>query len=472
MNVTEIGTNKSRIHCKSKGCHQKDSAEHEGYDGALTEKRITENNNTNADSRENKILEQILNAENLNKAYKQVKKNKGAHGVDGMKVENLLQYLQDNGKELREIIRKGKYSLSPVRRVETPKDSRKMRKLGIPTAVDIVIQQATMQILSPMFEPQFSETSYGFRPKRSAKDAIKKSCEYANEGYTYVVDMDLEKFFDVVNQSKMIEIISRTVKDGRVVLLINKYLKAGVIVGKRFEETDIGLAQGGNFSPLCSNIMLNELDKELEKRGIKFVRYADDMLLFAKCRRSAERILANIIPYIEDKLKLKVNREKTCVAYIRKIKFLGYGFYPSKTGIKARVHSKSIAKMKNRIKEITARSNALGYENLKKELKAYVTGWVNYFKLADMKKMLTTTDQWLRRRIRMYSWKRWKKVKTRYKMLRKLRLNHNDARKYSCTRKGYWRIANSQILNCTITDKRLRDAGYTFFLDYYKTVRA
>lgn len=471
MNVTKIGLIKSRIHCESNGYRQRDNAEHKGYDGALTEKRITENNITNADSGVDRILEQILSAENLNKAYKQVKKNKGAHGVDGMKVENLLQYLKDNGNELREIIRRGKYSPSPVRRVEIPKDNGKMRKLGIPTAVDRVIQQATMQVLSPMFEPQFSETSYGFRPKRSAQDAIKKSCEYANEGYTYVVDMDLEKFFDVVNQSKMIEIISRTVKDGRVVSIINKYLKAGVVVNKRFEETDIGLAQGGNISPLCSNIMLNELDKELEKRGIRFVRYADDMLLFAKCKRSAERILTHIVPYIENKLKLKVNKEKTSVAYIGKIKFLGYGFYPSKIGIKARVHSKSIAKMRNRIREITARNNALGYENLKKELKQYVTGWINYFKLADMKNMLTNTDQWLRRRIRLYIWKRWKKVKTRYQMLRKLGLNHNNAKKYSCTRKGYWRIANSQIVNCTITDKRLREAGYTFFVDYYKTVR-
>ena len=472
MNVTEIGINKSRIHCESNGYRQRDNAEHKGFDGALTEKRITENNITNADSRGDRVLEQILSSENLNRAYKQVKKNKGAHGVDGMKVENLLQHLKDNGKELRETIEKGKYRPSPVRRVEIPKDNGKTRKLGIPTAVDRVIQQAIMQVLSPMFEPQFSETSYGFRPRRSAQDAIKKSKEYANEGYTYVVDMDLEKFFDVVNQSKMIEIISRTVKDGRVISLVNKYLKAGVVVNRRFEETDIGLAQGGNISPLCSNIMLNELDKELERRGIRFVRYADDMLLFAKCKRSAERILANIIPYIESKLKLKVNREKTSVSYIGRIKFLGYGFYPSKVGIKARVHSKSIVKMKNRIREITARNNALGYENLKKELKEYVTGWINYFKLADMKSMLSTTDQWLRRRIRMYIWKRWKKVKTRYKMLRKLGLNQNNAKKYSCTRKGYWRIANSQILNCTITDKMLRDAGYTFFSNYYKTVRA
>jgi RNA-directed DNA polymerase len=472
MKVTEIGIKESRIRCCSNGYRQRDNAEHEGYGGALTEKKITENNIANANSRGDRILEQILSSQNLNRAYKQVKKNKGAHGVDGMKVENLLQYLKDNGNELRETIQKGKYRPSPVRRVEIPKENGKMRKLGIPNAVDRVIQQATMQVLSPMFEPQFSETSYGFRPRRSAQDAIKKSKEYANEGYTYVVDMDLEKFFDVVNQSKIIEIISRTVKDGRVISLINKYLKAGVVVNKRFEETDIGLAQGGNISPLCSNIMLNELDKELERRGIRFVRYADDMLLFAKCKRSAERILANIVPYIENKLKLRVNREKTSVSYIGRIKFLGYAFYPSKAGIKARVHSKSVVKMKNRIREITARNNALGYENLKKKLKEYVTGWINYFKLADMKNLLVSIDQWLRRRIRMYIWKRWKKVKTRYKMLRKLGLDHNNARKYSCTRKGYWHIANSQIVNCTITDKRLRGAGYTFFLDYYKIIRA
>lgn len=472
MNVTEIRTKKSRIHCCNNGCCQRDSAEHEGYGGALTEKRITENNITNANSQENRILEQILSADNLNRAYKQVKRNKGVHGVDGMEVENLLQYLKDNGNKLRETILMGKYNPSPVRRVEIPKDNGKMRKLGIPTAVDRVIQQAIMQILSPMFEPQFSETSYGFRPKRSAQNAIKKCREYANEGYTYVVDMDLEKFFDVVNQSKMIEIISRTVKDGRVVSLINKYLKAGAIVNKKFEETKLGLAQGGNISPLCSNIMLNELDKELEKRGIRFVRYADDTILFAKCKRSAERILRNILPYIENKLKLRVNREKTNVSYIGRIKFLGYGFYTSRAGIKARVHSKSIAKMKSRIKEITSRSNSLGYEILKKKLKEFVTGWINYFKLADMKTLLTRVDQWLRRRLRMYIWKRWKKVKTRYEMLKRLGFNHSSARKYSCTRKGYWHISNSQILSCTITDNRLRKAGYTFFMDYYKTVIA
>lgn len=276
MKVTKIGTKESRIPCCGKGCPQRDSAEHEGYAGAPTDKRITENNNTDADRKEDRLLERILSRENLNAAYKQVKKNKGAHGIDGMEVEHLLQYLKENGEELKKSVLDGKYHPNPVRRVEIPKDNGKMRTLGIPTAVDRVIQQAIAQELSPFFEPQFVETSYGFRPKRSAHDALRKCKEYANQGYTYVVDMDLEKFFDTVNQSKMIEILSRTVKDGRVISLIHKYLVAGAMNRGKFEETKLGLIQGGNVSPLCSNIMLNELDHELECRGIRFVRYADD----------------------------------------------------------------------------------------------------------------------------------------------------------------------------------------------------
>jgi group II intron reverse transcriptase/maturase len=283
--------------------------------------------------------------------------------------------------------------------------------------------------------------------------------------------MDLEKFFDTVNQSKMIEILSRTIKDGRVISLIHKYLRAGAVNRGKFEETKLGLVQGGNVSPLCSNIMLNELDQELKRRGIRFVRYADDLLLFARTKRSAQRMLEHIVPFIEGKLLLRINREKTVVAYIGKIKFLGYGFYASKGGIKFRVHAKSVSKMKAKVKELTARSNGLGYERLKQKLKQFITGWVNYFKLADMKKLLETTDKWLRRRIRMYIWKQWKKVRTRYAMLKKLGLDHDTAFKFACTRKGYWRVANSQILNVTVTDARLRRTGYTFFSDYFKAVQ-
>ena len=471
MNVTKIGKKESRKPCCGKGWPQKDSAEHERYAGALTDKRITENNSTNADRKEDGLLEVILSASNLNRAYKQVKKNKGAHGVDGMEVEYLLQYLKDNGDELRKSILDGKYRPNPVRRVEIPKDNGKMRQLGIPTVVDRLVQQAVAQILSPIFEPQFAETSYGFRPKRSAHDALRKCKEYANQGYTYVVDMDLERFFDTVNQTKMVEILSRTIKDGRVISLIHKYLTAGVMNRGKYEETRLGLVQGGNISPLCSNIMLNELDHELERRGVRFVRYADDVILFAKTKRSAQRIMEHILPYIENYLQLKVNRTKTEVAYIREIKFLGYGFYPSNDGIKFRVHAKSISKMKAKVKEITSRNNGLGYEKLKLKLKQFITGWVNYFKLADMKKLTKAIDQWLRRRLRMYIWKRWKRIRTRYAMLKRLGLEHEKAFMFACTRKGYWRIANSPILNLTVTDNRLRKSGYTFFTDYYKTVK-
>ena len=471
MNVTGVGTKESRIPCCSKGCRQRDNAEHEGYDGALTDVRITENNITNADRIGNGLLEEILSTDNLNKAYKRVKSNKGAHGVDGMEVEHLLQYLKDNGEELTKSILDGKYRPNPVRRVEIPKDNGKMRKLGIPTAVDRVVQQAIAQRLSPMFEPQFCETSYGFRPNRSAHDALKKCKEYADQGYTYVVDMDLEKFFDTVNQSKMIEILSRTVKDGRVISLIHRYLIAGAMNKGRFEETDKGLVQGGSISPLCSNIMLNELDHELGGRGIRFVRYADDMLLFARTKRSAKRMLEHILPFIEKKLLLKVNREKTTVAYIGKVKFLGYGFYPAKEGIKFRVHTKSISKMRAKVKDITARSSGIGYDLLKLKLKQFIMGWVNYFKLADMKNLLEKTDQWLRRRLRMFIWKQWKRVRTRFAMLRKLGLDHRTATKFANTRKGYWCIANSHILATTVTDNRLRKSGYTFFLDICKSVK-
>lgn len=471
MNVTKIGTKESRKPCCGKGWPQKDSAEHERYAGALTDKRITENNSTNADRKEDGLLEEILSASNLNRAYKQVKKNKGTHGVDGMEVEYLLQYLKDNGDELIKSILDGKYRPNPVRRVEIPKDNGKMRQLGIPTVVDRLVQQAVAQILSPIFEPQFAETSYGFRPKRSAHDALRKCNEYANQGYTYVVDMDLERFFDTVNQTKMVEILSRTIKDGRVISLIHKYLTAGVMNRGKYEETRLGLVQGGNISPLCSNIMLNELDHELERRGVRFVRYADDVILFAKTKRSAQRIMEHILPYIENYLQLKVNRTKTEVAYIGEIKFLGYGFYPSNDGIKFRVHAKSISKMKAKVKEITSRNNGLGYEKLKLKLKQFITGWVNYFKLADMKKLTKAIDQWLRRRLRMYIWKRWKRIRTRYAMLKRLGLEHEKAFMFACTRKGYWRIANSPILNLTVTDNRLRKSGYTFFTDYYKTVK-
>ena len=449
---------------------QKDRAEPEGYAGEQTFIWMTENNITNADRPEYGLLEQILSPTNLNAAYKQVKRNKGSRGVDKMDVESLKDYLVDNKETLIASILIGTFCPNPVRRVEIPKDNGKMRMLGIPTVVDRVVQQAIMQVLSPIYEKQFSNNSYGFRPKRSAHQALNQCKNHITDGYRYAIDMDLEKFFDTVNQSKLIEVLSRTIKDGRVVSLIHKYLKAGVVVRNKFEETKVGVPQGGPLSPLLSNIMLNELDKELEQRGHRFVRYADDMVILCKSKRSAERTLTNIVHYIEDKLFLKVNKEKTVVAYISKIKFLGYAFYINKGEGRLRVHAKSLSKMKDRIKTLTSRSNGWGNDRRKESLRQYITGWVNYFKLADMKTLLPRVDEWYRRRLRMVIWKQWKRIRTRLHNLIKLGVKKYKAWEFANSRKSYWRTANSPILNTSITNDRLKQAGYIFFTDYYRKV--
>jgi len=444
-------------------------AEPEGFAGGQTFIWMTENKPTNANKPEYGLLEQILSPTNLNRAYKRVRSNRGSGGIDKMEVESLQDYLVRHKDQLLRSILDGKYRPNPVRRVEIPKE-KGTRKLGIPTVVDRVIQQAIAQVLSPIYEKQFSENSYGFRPKRNAHQALNRCRSYITDGYIYAVDMDLEKFFDTVNQSKLIEVLSRTVKDGRVISLIHKYLNAGVVLHNKFEETRIGVPQGGPLSPLLSNVMLNELDKELERRGHRFVRYADDLVILCKSKRSAERTLANIVPYIEEKLFLRVNREKTATAYISKVKFLGYSFYVSKGEGRLRVHPKSIAKMKERIRKLTSRSNGWGYERRKEALRQYITGWVNYFKLADMKKLLGSVDEWYRRRLRMVIWKQWKRIRTRRRNLIKPGITEYQAWEFANTRKGHWHTAKSPILNWSVTSKRLRQAGFVFFLDYYRVV--
>jgi len=431
--------------------------------------RITENNFTNVDRPQHGLLEEILSPSNLNKAYRRVKGNNGAGGVDGMGADELLTYLTTHKDALLESILNGIYRPNPVRRVEIPKDNGKKRQLGIPTVVDRVIQQAIAQILSPLFERQFSATSYGFRPKRSAHQALRKCQEFIDDGYIYAIDMDLEKFFDTVNQSKLVEVLSRTIKDGRVISLIHKYLRAGAVVRSKFEETEIGVPQGGPLSPLLSNIMLNELDKELESRGHRFARYADDCAIFCKSKRSAERTLANIVPFIEGKLFLKVNREKTVVEHVRGIKFLGYSFYVYNGKGRLRVHPKSFAKLKETLRVLTSRSNGWGNDKRKEKLKQFITGWVNYFKLADMKKYLMNLDSWLRRRLRMIIWKQWKRVRTRLRNLIKLGIPKFKAYQFANTRKGYWRTAKSPILSTSIRSDSLVRAGYTFFSDCYRS---
>jgi RNA-directed DNA polymerase len=456
---------------KKETCPQKNRTESEGYVGGQTFMWITENNLTDTDRLGYGMLEYILSPSNLNAAYLRVKRNKGAGGVDKMEVESLKDYLVANKDELVTLILRGKYRPNPVRRVEIPKDNGQKRQLGIPTVVDRVVQQAIAQALMPLYEPQFSDHSYGFRPKRNAHQALKKCRDYITEGYGYAVDLDLEKFFDKVNHSKLVEVLSRTIKDGRVVSLIHKYLNAGVQVGGSFEASELGVPQGGPLSPLLSNIMLNELDKELERRGHKFVRYADDMVILCRNERSAERVMGSIIRFIEDKLFLKVNMEKSQTVPVSKVKFLGYSFYKTKGEGRLRIHPKSVAKMKARLKELTSRSNGWGNDRRKEALRQYIIGWVNYFKLADMQSLLLRIDEWYRRRIRMVIWKQWKRIKTKLANLAKLGVMKPKAWEWANTRKGYWRIANSFILSTTITTDRLRQAGYVFLSDYYQKVR-
>jgi len=456
----------------TKTCPQNNRTESEGYAGGQTFMWITENNTTNNDRLGCGMLEYILSPTNLKSAYQQVRRNKGAGGVDRMEVGSLKDYLVSHKDELITSILKGKYRPNPVRRVEIPKENTsKKRQLGIPTVVDRVIQQAIAQVLTPIYEPQFSVNSYGFRPGRNAHQALRKCQEYITEGYIYAVDIDLEKFFDKVSHSKLIEVLSRTIKDGRVISLIHKYLNAGVITNDRYEPSEQGVPQGSPLSPLLSNVMLNELDRELERRGHRFVRYADDGAIFCKSMRSAERTLRNIITFIEKKLFLKVNREKSHVAHISKIKFLGYSFYRVKGQGRLRIHPKSVQKMKARIKTLTSRSNGWGNKRRKESLRQYIVGWVNYFKLADMDKLLIRIDEWYRRRLRMVIWKQWKRIRTRLANLIKLGVKKSKAWQWANTRKGYWHIANSFILTTTITTERLKKAGYVFLSDYYRKVR-
>lgn len=418
----------------------------------------------------NNLLEKILDRNNLNLAYKKVVSNKGSHGVDGMKVDELLPYLKQNGESLKASILEGTYRPSPVRRVEIPKPDGGKRLLGIPTAIDRMIQQATAQILIPIFENIFSDSSYGFRPKRDAKQAILKSKEYIEQGYKWVVDIDLAKYFDTVNHDKLMALVAREIKDKRVLKLIRLFLQSGVMINGIVMETEEGCPQGSPISPLLGNIMLNELDKELERRGHKFCRYADDCNIYVRSRKAGERVMKSITKYLEDKLKLKVNKEKSAVDRPWKRKFLGFTFYQWYGKIGIRVHEKSVAKFKNKIKEITKRSNGWSMEHRLLKLRQLIIGWINYFGIADMVRLVKSLDEWIRRRIRMCFWKQWKKIKTKYYNLKKLGASEEKAWQYANTRKSYWRISNSPILNTTLTNAYLEKIGYTSIYKRYKLV--
>ena len=417
------------------------------------------------------LLEKVLDDNNLFEAYKQVYKNKGVSGIDGVTVDELGKYMYLHKEEIKEQIRKRKYKPSPVRRVYIPKENGDKRGLGIPTVVDRLIQQAIVQVLSPIYERRFSETSYGFRPKRSCEMAIVKLLEYFNDGYTWIVDIDLQKFFDTVCHDKLISIIMKTIHDGELVSLIRKYLVSGVMENGVVNPTKVGTPQGGNLSPLLSNIMLNELDKELEKRGLRFTRYADDCIIVVKSEKAANRVMESITKFIEKKLGLKVNAEKSKVARPNQIKYLGYGFYYTKTGIiKPKPHLKSIQKFKRKLKQLTKRSYSIALDERIVKLNQVIRGWINYFRVADMKEQLKNITSHLNRRIRCIIWKQWKTCNHRYKCLLKLGISKEKAKRTAYSRASYWHNSMSIVLHVAISNKRLRQKGLVLPLDHYLKV--
>lgn len=417
------------------------------------------------------MMKQLLSRDNLLTALKRVEQNKGSHGVDGMSVKDLREHIKSHWQEIRSSIENGTYQPSPVRRVEIPKPSGGTRLLGIPTVTDRFIQQAIAQVLTPLYDPDFSDHSYGFRPNRRGHDAVRRAKGYIREGYRWVVDLDLEKFFDKVNHDKLMAILAKKVTDKNILKLIRKYLQSGVMINGVVTETMEGTPQGGPLSPLLSNIILDELDKELEKRGHKFVRYADDCNIYVRTRKSGQRVKESLTRYIEDKLKLKVNEEKSAVDRPWKRKFLGFSFTSAKEP-KIRLAKQSLARVKAKIKELTSRSKPIPMEQRVKKLTQYLTGWCGYFALADTHTPFQQLDQWLRRRLRMCVWKQWKKPKTKVRNLIALGVPKGKAYEWGNSRKAYWRIASSPIMQRTLDNRYWSNLGLCSLQERYSSLRS
>jgi len=419
-----------------------------------------------------KLLEQILANDNIEKAYKAVYANKGSAGVDQMSVYELEDYLKENLGSIKELIRNREYYPLPVRRVEIPKPNGKKRKLGIPAVVDRVIQQAMVQILAPLCEPYFSDYSYGFRENRSCEKAIIKVLEYLNDGYDYIVDIDLEKFFDNVPHDKLMSYVHNIINDGDVESLIYKFLKADVMMqGKRYKN-ELGTPQGGNLSPLLSNIILNELDKELEARGLHFTRYADDCVILVGSSSAANRVMKSITAWIERKLSLKVNATKTKVVRPKDLKYLGFGFYynPGSKTYRTIPHEDSLAKFKRNLKKLTSRSWSIGFKQRIIRLNWLIRGWINYFAITDMKMVLKErVSPHVRTRLRIVLWKQWKVPSRRQWALQKLGTGKDLARLTSYCGDRYCWVVTKTCVNRAISKEKLSRAGLVDPLDYYIT---
>jgi len=444
----------------------------QGKRGALSEdlaliKKERENNVLEDTS---SLLERILARDNMIHAMKRVIANKGSHGVDGMRVDELRPFIIDNWLAIKQKLLEGKYSPSPVRRVEIPKPDGGVRLLGIPTVLDRLIQQAIAQELNKIYDLTFSPSSYGFRPNKSAKQAILKARAYINEGYKWVVDMDLEKFFDKVNHDILMERLSRRIKDKRLLKLIRAYLESGVMINGIKINSEKGTPQGGPLSPLLANILLDEVDKDLEKRGLRFCRFADDCNIYVKSQKAGNRVMANVKKIMESRLKLKVNEKKSAVDLVSKRKFLGFSFYFGKDGVNIRIHEKSYKRFKDKIRDITNRNTGISNNARIKKLNEYTVGWINYFAVAKASSRITMLEEWTRRRLRACIWKQWKKVRTRSRNLIKLGVSKQKAWEYANTRKGYWRISNSPILKTTLNNKYIENLGYKSISKRYRLI--
>jgi len=452
------------------GYQAKDRLEVEGAHGVRSTGILetTNGDSANAHEGERSLLDAILNVNNMFDAVKRVVSNKGSAGIDGMKVEELNDYLIKNYLKLSESIRGGWYKPSPVKRVEIPKPDGGIRLLGVPTVIDRMVQQAMVQMLQPIFEKTFSDSSFGFRPNRSAHQAIERAKQYYEEGYTNVVDLDLEKYFDTVNHDLLIKMVRETIKDEGVITLIKKFLKSGVMVEGLVSQTVQGTPQGGNLSPLLSNIYLTKFDRMLEERGHKFVRYADDCNIYVKSRRAAERVMTGCIKFLEGKLKLKVNLKKSTTGSPLRLKFLGFSLYKLIGRIGIRVHEKSLLRLKDRLRDLTSRSRSGTIEQILAELTRLINGWLGYYRIADIKKYLEQLSGWLRRRIRQIYWKRWKLIRTRIDNLIRLGITREEARKWASRRKGYWRIAGSEVLCIPMNNRYLEMLGFPNIVKWYE----
>lgn len=416
------------------------------------------------------LMNQILSRDNLILALKRVERNKGSHGIDEMSVKFLRRHLYDNWDSLRENLRKGTYTPSPVRRVEIPKPSGGVRMLGIPTVTDRFIQQAIAQVLHTIFDPTFSEHSYGFRPNRRGHDAVRKARGFIKEGYRWVIDMDLEKFFDKVNHDKLMGVLAKRIKDKELLRLIRKYLQSGVMINGIVVSSEEGTPQGGPLSPLLSNIILDDLDKELEERGLRFVRYADDCNIYVRTKKAGNRVMNSITTFIEEKLRLKVNKEKSAVDRPWKRKFLGFSFTNGKNS-KIRIAKESIMRLKQKIREITSRSKPFPMEVRIEKLNKYLMGWCGYYALAETPSKFEEFDKWIRRRLRMCMWKQWKLPRTKVRKLISLGVPDHKAYEWGNTRKNYWRISKSPILSRTLGNSYWSRLGLKSLYQRYEFIR-